>query len=91
MKTCFMCKKTSETEKVMEFDDHSFQKCKHMSLFRQKKNFKHSDILFSEETVIEHGYHSRCYKMFTCLHRKYREEFEDYLQIEKVSRYMESI
>jgi len=82
MKTCFLC---NGSEQVIEFTDESFQKCKLMLLFRQKKNFKYCDITLNNETDKIHGYHLNCYKKFTALKQKYKEEFSNYCLVQTVS------
>ena len=79
---CFLCDKS---EKVIKFKDKSFQKCKLMLLFRQKKNFKYSDITLNSKTNKIYGYHLQCYKKFIVLKQKYKEEFLNYFLKQTVS------
>lgn len=75
MKKCFLCHTAASGGRITEFNDESIQKCKLMLLFRRKKNFKYNDITLNSDTAHKHGYHLQCYKKFTVLSHKYKEEF----------------
>ncbi|XP_041986485.1 uncharacterized protein LOC121738481 [Aricia agestis] len=80
MKTCFLCLKSG---KLTDFNSKSFKKCTFMSLLRKNKNYKYSDITFNGDIIKAHGYHLPCYKKFTVLKQKDKNEYENYCQMQK--------
>lgn len=83
MKTCFLC---GTGGKVIDFSYETFRKCKLLSLFRKVKNFKYGDTTVNRDLVDVQGYHLACYKKFTPLKRKYKEEFLVFCATQTVSK-----
>lgn len=74
---CFICKKSSTVnEKIIQFEnDEKLKKCQRILNFRKMKQFKYSDLNLDFDNFSESGYHLSCYRKFTPIPAKYKEEF----------------
>lgn len=71
---CVFCNKKSE--KLNIFTADTLLKCKNTLKIRQDYNLTMSDIKVPPEANNIQQYHSKCYRAFTALSRKYRKKIE---------------
>lgn len=65
----------SGRDKLLDFSEDTFEKCKRMKVFRKEKKIKYGEIDFPN-TRDETGYHIGCYRKFVVMKGKYAEEFK---------------
>lgn len=66
-KTCLICLSGEEVDKVIIFNNNSYEKCLSILKIRQKNNFKYCDVVLPEVFNLSDGYHVKCYRKFTAL------------------------
>lgn len=69
MKACFVCKKS---EKVIDFNNESFNKCCDVLKIRKENKFKYGNIVLLSEAKDCYGYHIECYRKVMTLKSKYK-------------------
>lgn len=82
MKKCFFCDKKNGN--VLDFTDETFKKCSLMLEFRRLKGFKHGYIQLPKRSSCI-GYHSLCISKIWVLKNKYKNEYDLFCNLQKVS------
>lgn len=82
MKKCIFCDKNNG--KVLDFTDETFEKCSLMLEFRRWKGFKYGYIQLPKNYSCI-GYHSLCISKIWVLKNKYKNEYDLFCNLQKVS------
>lgn len=80
--TCFVCKTESKSGKLVAFTEASLKKCKDILQTRIASNFKYADLTLPENLVssVNIGYHVKCYRAFTAVSAKSKNQDAEILQ-----------